>query len=105
MEKMYRAYEKTIDGKTFYFIKHFITFSEYKDISPVLTGYGMHNDFVKACKIAMIHDVTIQTQLSKELGIKEPSLVQLPEQNRAAVYSFKWKTIPLHSMLRLIRLR
>ena len=107
MEKMYQAYKRTVNGKTFYFIKQYIVFPDYKDVAPVLETYSMHINFIKACNIARIYDVDIQNMLSKQLGIQEPEAMELAEQSRAAVYSFKWKTA-MHvvpSVLRLIRLR
>ena len=67
MENFYTTYRKTINGVTFYFVKKYQTFPEYKDVSPVLENYGMHTDFKKACKIAMISDKAIQKQLSDTL--------------------------------------
>jgi hypothetical protein len=103
VENMYKAYEKTIDGKTFYFIKQFLAFPEYKNVPPVLTAYGMHTDFNKACGIAMIYDKAIKNKLSKEQGFQEHLPAFLPGESRAIVYNFKWKAMPLHSMWRLIR--
>lgn len=70
MENFYTAYRKTIDGVTFYFVKKYQTFPEYKDVPSVLESYGMHTDFKKACKIATISDKTIQQQLLDTLEIK-----------------------------------
>lgn len=63
MENFYTAYTKTINGVTFYFVKQYETFPEYKNVPPSLKNYGMHTNFHKACKIAMIKDRTIQKQL------------------------------------------
>src|SRR5215211_5424468 len=70
MENFYTTYRKTIDGVTFYFVKKYQTFPEYKNVSPVLENYGMHTDFKKACQIAMISDKAIQQQLLDTLEIK-----------------------------------
>ncbi len=71
MEKIYFAYERTIGGKQFYFIKQYLVFPEYNNVPPLLQQYGMHTDFNKACNISMIQDTAIQKKLSIDLGIKE----------------------------------
>lgn len=100
MEKIYQAYERTIDGKQFYFIKQYLAFPEYKSVPPLLQQYGMHSDFNKACNIAMVHDAAIQKKLSIDLGIKAPEA----KQSRLEIYSYTLKPIrfkPL--MLRILR--
>jgi hypothetical protein len=67
MENYYTAYTKIIDGTTFYFVKEYKMFPEYKDVQPVLEKYGMHTDFDKACQIAMIEDKLIKEQLLNNL--------------------------------------
>jgi hypothetical protein len=73
MENFYTAYRKTIDGVSFYFVKKYQTFPEYKDVASILSNYGMHTDFKKACKIAMITDKKLQEQL---LGTLENNAAQ-----------------------------
>lgn len=63
MENFYTAYTKAIQGVTFYFVKKYLTFPEYKDVPDVLESYGMHTDFDKACEIAKIDDKIIKEQL------------------------------------------
>lgn len=63
MENYYTAYTKVIDGVTFYFVKKYKIFPEYGDVQPVLEAYGMHSNFDKACKIAMIDDKAVRQQL------------------------------------------
>ena len=63
METFYTAYTKLLDYKTYYFIKKFTGFPEFKDVSPVLDAYGMHTDFNKACSIAGLTDAKIKEQL------------------------------------------
>jgi hypothetical protein len=67
MENYYTAYTKVINGVTYYFVKKYKTFPEYKNVHPVLENYGMHADFEKACNIAMIHDKVIRKQLLESL--------------------------------------
>ena len=67
MENYYTAYTKVINGVTFYFVKKFKTFPEYKDVEPILESYGMHTDFDKACEIAGIQENDVKKQLLDEL--------------------------------------
>jgi hypothetical protein len=67
MENYYTAYTKIINGVTFYFVKKYKTFPEYKDVEPVLESYGMHTDFDRACHIAMIDNKVIKEQLLNNL--------------------------------------
>ena len=63
METFYTAYTKLLDYKTYYFIKRFSTFPEFKDVSPVLESYGMHTNFDKACSIAGVTNQLIKQEL------------------------------------------
>jgi len=63
METFYTAYTKLLDYKTYYFIKRFSAFPEFKDVSPVLEAYGMHTNFEKACSIAGVTDLLIRQEL------------------------------------------
>lgn len=67
MEKFYKAYIKEIDGITFYFIKKYITFPEYRDLPDIMESYGMHKDFNRACSIAMVNDIAIRQELLNTL--------------------------------------
>lgn len=69
MENIYKAYTKEINGKTFYFVKKFSSFPEYKNFPSVLDAMGMHTDFFKACNIAKIEDDLIINKLMNELHI------------------------------------
>lgn len=66
MENFYTAYTKIIDNRTYYFVKKYLTFPEFKDVSPVQESFGMHLDFNKACDIAGITDAKIKEQLLLE---------------------------------------
>ncbi len=66
MENFCTAYTKVIENKTYYFVKKYLTFPEFKDVSPVLESYGMHADFNKACNIAGIQDTLLREQLLHE---------------------------------------
>ena len=68
MENFYTSYSKVIQSKTYYFVKKYLTFPEFKNVPDVLVGYGMHTDFAKACSIATIHDETVREQLLNNIG-------------------------------------
>jgi hypothetical protein len=67
MENFYTAYTRVVQDTTFYFVKKYVTFPEYKDTSPVLESYGMHTDFNRACEIALINDQEIRSYLLADL--------------------------------------
>ena len=90
MENFYTAYRKTIDGVTFYFVKKYQTFPEYKGVPSILENYGMHTDFKKACKIAMITSKELQQQLLDTLENKsaQTKVVQI-NRVKADIPSYK----------------
>ena len=67
MENFYTAYTKVVQNTTFYFVKKYVTFPEYKDVPGVLESYGMHTDFNRACHIALINDKEIRKHLLADL--------------------------------------
>ena len=76
MENLYTVYTKLIESKTYYFVKHFLTFPEFTGVEPVLENFGMHTDFDKACHIAGINDPAIKEQLLNESkGVQEGAKV------------------------------
>ncbi|MGC4100728.1 hypothetical protein [Ferruginibacter sp.] len=79
METFYTAYTKLLDYKTYFFVKKFTAFPEFKDVSPVLESYGMHTDFDKACSIAGLTDPAIKEQLLQqaEENIQRGRIVEL----------------------------
>ena len=106
MEKIYIAYEKTINGAVFYFVKQYRTFPEYKNIDPVLENYGMHNDFKKACEIAMLKNSALQQKLLQDSGLENPQVNQVHKQDaKSEIYSYKLKSMNFPFLLKLIRLR
>ncbi|MBC7890217.1 MAG: hypothetical protein H7Z13_20270 [Ferruginibacter sp.] len=66
MENFYTSYTKIIENKTYYFVKKYLIFPEFTDVSPVLENYGMHTDFNKACSIAQINDPQVRKHLLNE---------------------------------------
>ena len=83
METFYTAYTKLLDYKTYYFVKKFTAFPEFKDVSPILESYGMHNDFDKACSIAGLTDASIKEQLLQqaEENTQRAKIVELGNNN------------------------
>ena len=79
METFYTAYTKLLDYKTYYFVKKFTAFPEFKDVSPILESYGMHTDFDQACSIAGLTDSAIKEQLLQqaEENIHRAKIVEL----------------------------
>lgn len=106
MENFYTAYTKTINGVAFYFVKQYQTFPEYKNVPPVLENYGMHTDFKKACKIAMISDKAIQQHLLDTLPNNTISakLIRM-NRSKAEIYNYRTWQINVPSLLKLINLR
>lgn len=72
MENFYNAYTKIVDEKTYYFVKRYLAFPEFEHVSPVMEGYGMHADFVKACQIAGVKDPAIQHHIFQQLNANIP---------------------------------
>jgi hypothetical protein len=83
MENFYTAYTKVIENKTYYFVKKYLAFPEFKDVSPVLESYGMHLDFNKACSIASVNDPKIREQLLREAEgtIQQAKVIDLNTAN------------------------
>ena len=105
MTPFYTAYAKSINGTTFYFVKSFKTFPEYKTVPPLLQTYGMHTDFDKACQIAEIYDKDIQQELINKLANDTSSAKLLPVYPGVAeIYSLRRTHASFPSLLRLLRL-
>lgn len=66
MENLYTAYTKVMDNNTYYFVKKYLVFPEFKDVEPMQESFGMHTDFNKACSIAGVNDPMIRMQLFNE---------------------------------------
>ncbi|MEP7107562.1 MAG: hypothetical protein ABI760_06255 [Ferruginibacter sp.] len=83
MENFYTSYTKLIENKTYYFVKKFMVFPEFKNVAPVLESYGMHTDFNKACSIALIHDPKIREQLLNEAegNVQQAKVIDLNTAN------------------------
>jgi len=68
MEHSYKAYTKTINNSTYYFVKKYILYPELKNTPAILESYGMHTNFNKACSIANIQDPVLRQKLFREVA-------------------------------------
>lgn len=84
MEYVYTAHTKIIDHKTYYFVKKIMALPEFKGLADIVTGYGMHTSFEKACDIAGINSISSRQKLL--LGLVEPGKPQLPEKQHAVKF-------------------
>ncbi len=102
MENIYSAYVRTVNGNPYFFVKKFQVFPEYKDLPPILDTYGMHTDFAKACKIAMISDKLIQQQLINELPANyAPVRAKKAQSAKAKIYNLRPRQINFPSIFKL----
>jgi hypothetical protein len=105
MKTIYTAYARSIDDTTFYFVKSYLTFPEYKDVQPTLETYGMHTNFEQACNIAQVYDKEIQLQLLNEMEKNAASSKVLPLYPAVAeIYSLRRRQVGFPSLLKLFRL-
>ena len=81
MEIIYTAYTKRVNNETLYFVKKFTSFTEIEGFPQILSEYGMHSKFLKACAIAQIYDERIIEQLARQVQI-------LPATDSAKVIEF-----------------
>jgi hypothetical protein len=86
MEHVYKAHTRQLEGQTYYFVKKIMTIPELGEAANVVTGYGMHTDFEKACHIAGIEDEEVRKKLLAGLeqshepkeaapAVKKPAIV------------------------------
>lgn len=71
MEHVYKAHTKQIEGHTYYFVKKILIIPELGEAGNVVTGYGMHTDFEKACSIAGIEDAVTRKNILA--GLEQPN--------------------------------
>lgn len=83
MENFYTSYTKTVQGKTYFFVKKFLKFPEFNNVPDVLVGYGMHVKFDKACSIAQIFDQNIKLQLLNSMtgAIEKAKIIEMQPVN------------------------
>lgn len=87
MENLYTAYTKVMDNKTYYFVKKYLVFPEFKDVEPMQESFGMHTDFNKACSIAGISDLIIRDRLFNEAMaiVQQAKVIDLNTTNFSAI--------------------
>ena len=81
MENIYTAYTKKVNNETFYFVKRYTSFTDIEGSPTILSDYGMHSKFSKACAIAQISDAKIIEQLARQVHI-------IPANDPAKVIEF-----------------
>ena len=102
MENIYTAYSREINGKTFFFVKKYNVFPEFKDYPKILDSMGMHTDFYKAYNLAKINDEAILKKLVSELHVlPEPSKVIQMHGVRAVTHTLLKNTHQAILKLRL----
>lgn len=65
MQILYDCYTKEIDNKKFYFVKQLLYFPEL-NIPKITQGFGMHQNFSKACAIAGIPNANTQATIFEQ---------------------------------------
>lgn len=81
MENIYTAYTKKVNNETLYFVKRLTSFTDIEGTPQILSDFGMHSSFSKACAIAQIFDEKIIEQLARQVNI-------LPATDPAKVIEF-----------------
>ena len=66
MEHYYKAYTKSINDTTFYFVKKYTSYPEFQETPAILEKFGMHKNFKKACNLADVYDLSIIEKLYDE---------------------------------------
>ena len=93
MENIYSAYTMKVNNEILYFVKKHTTFTDIEGSPQILSEYGMHAKFMKACAIAHIYDKTIIEQLADQVNL-------LPTSEPGKVISFNPSKQNSHSFLR-----
>lgn len=81
MENIYTAYTKKVNNETLYFVKRYNLFEDIEGSPQILSDYGMHSNFSKACAIAHIYDEKIIQQLARQVQ-------KIPATDSAKVIEF-----------------
>lgn len=56
MKQVYCAYLKQVNDITYFFVKKYQTFPDIPGVPDIQQGFGMHEEFHKACAIAGLTD-------------------------------------------------
>ncbi len=89
---IYKSYARVVNGRRFYFVKKFETYSDAGNLPPILVSMGMHHDFMKACELARVDDPDVIQDLLAEFTVrrspeKVSSVSQLQRQEERKVSS------------------
>lgn len=68
MHYIYQAYTREINGSVHYFVKKFLHFPEFQQVADIQEGFGMHQDFPSACRIAGIEDPGMIRQIFEQVN-------------------------------------
>ena len=93
MENIYFAYTKKVNNEILYFVKMYTSFTDIEGSPQILSEFGMHSRFLKACKIAQIFDKSIIEELAKQVNL-------LPTSEPGKVISFNHTKSNSHSFLK-----
>ena len=93
MENIYSAYTMKVNNETLYFVKKYTSFTDLESAPKILSQFGMHKTFLKACAIAQIFDKSIIDQLATQVHITTSS-------EPAKVIRFNPAKQSSHSLLR-----
>lgn len=94
-KSIYTAYTRTVNDKTFYFVKKYNDYEGVRNLPPVLDSMGMHKDFLRACELANVEREEDVMQLMDQLNLtfysgKVISVSQLPEERETSRSSSIW---------------
>ncbi|MEO6682709.1 MAG: hypothetical protein ABIN48_07760 [Ginsengibacter sp.] len=93
MENIYSAYTKKVNNETLYFVKKYTSFTDIEGSPQILSEFGMHSSFFKACKIAQIFNKEIINELAIQVHLN-------PVTDAAKVISFNKSKHASRSFLR-----
>ena len=105
MENIYSAYTLTVNNETLYFVKKYTSFTSLEGSPQILSEYGMHSKFLKACAIAQIYDQTVIKQLASQVHLSpsfEPGKVISFNSSKQNSHSFLRNTQHFLSKFRLV---
>ena len=78
METYFKAYTRTVQGTLFYFVKKFTRFPEDPHIPDILERMGMHPEFLRACRLAGLHEDQAILELQAHLEAESATARIIP---------------------------
>lgn len=68
---IYKSYVRVVNGRSFYFVKKYETYTDTRSVPPILVSMGMHKNFLKACELANVeNEETVRAMMSElDLGV------------------------------------